>query len=111
MRRALLNLFIFTLHLSPLYSLYLDAPPPEYLEAVAPLESRMTKMESEHFVFWAERRDMILGTYALEALEKAYDNIGKTLESFPAEKITVQVYRTQEDFTVGSTLSKETLDR
>lgn len=90
---------------------FADDPPKGYLEAMRPLELRMKPLESEHFIFWAEGRDMILAPEALEALEKAHSRIGSVMKAFPKEKVAVQVFRTKEDFSIGSTLSVEILDR
>lgn len=82
-----------------------------YLNEVFPVYSGMEIFESPHFVLRTEKREKFLADYALDALEKAYQEIGKDLQIFPQEKVQVEIYSTQETFSNASTLSKETLDR
>ena len=63
--------------------------------------------ESEHFILKTTARDSFLAPYALEALEKAYANIGKKFEVFPREKIRVEIYPTQDAFSQASTCRPE----
>ncbi len=88
-----------------------QVPSEEYAQTVGSIWSKMTAEESEHFILWTEKRDEVLRPYGLETLEKAYVHLGAVLGEHPKEKIRVEIYRTQEDFSFASTLSTETLAR
>lgn len=82
-----------------------------YLGELLPMFSEMERIESEHFILRVQKKEKFLATYALETLEKAYQEIGKELNVFPKEKIFVEIYPTLETFAKASTLSQEILDR
>src|SRR3989338_1777831 len=82
------------------HALAVEAPSEDYALAISPVWARMGSIESDHFVLWAENRDEILRPYALTALEKAYSRIGAVMDSFPEEKIRVEIYRNIEDFSL-----------
>lgn len=54
-----------------------------YLNDVMPILSGMKEAESEHFILKAKEGDLFLSEYALDALEKAYQRIGKDLNLYP----------------------------
>lgn len=63
--------------------------------------------ESAHFSFRAPPgKDVILASYALEALEAAYSRIGGDLDWHPTEKIVVEVYPTARSLAQVSTLTE-----
>ena len=82
-----------------------------YLQEVVLIRSQMEEASSEHFVLRAKADELFLAEYALPALENAYEQIGKDLGVFPKEKISVEIYAEESNFSSASTLSKETLDR
>lgn len=82
-----------------------------YLKEVLASRSEMEISQSEHFILRTKKTDKFLAGYALDALEKAYQEIGKDLAVYPQGKIQVEIYPTQEEFSQASTLSKEILDR
>ncbi|MBN1622565.1 MAG: tetratricopeptide repeat protein [Endomicrobiales bacterium] len=67
--------------------------------------------KSTHFVLRVKGLDVILNSYALNALEKAYEEIGKDLNCFPENRIIVEVYPNKKEFSLASTLSEEILDK
>ncbi len=82
-----------------------------YLREVMPLREPMKIYESEHFTLRLPERDSFLTTYAFEALEKAYLELGRDFDLYPKEKVPVEIYPTREMFSKSSTLSVEILDR
>ncbi len=49
--------------------------------------------ESEHFIFrYVDGPDQVLIPYAIEALEKSYEVLGKILGYFPKQKVRVEIY-------------------
>jgi tetratricopeptide (TPR) repeat protein len=49
--------------------------------------------ESEHFTFhYIDGPDQVLIPYAIEALEKSYQMLGKVLGHFPKQKVRVEIY-------------------
>ena len=82
-----------------------------YYAALAEVHRDMQEYTSEHFRFRAAGADTILAPYALEALEKAYTEIGKDLGYYPGEKVLVEVFARKEEFSLASTLSDEILEK
>jgi len=102
----------------------------EYLEAASLMESwneerkrtlsfvkdteEITKefhdYSSEHFTLRLGERDSVLVEYALDALEKAYREIGYDLDYFPEEKVLVEIYPKAEGFTSVSSLSQRQIE-
>lgn len=66
--------------------------------------------ESEHFILRLDKKDNILVNYALEALQKGYQEVGKELDYFPDRKVLVEIYPTSEDFNFTSSLSKRDME-
>jgi tetratricopeptide (TPR) repeat protein len=66
---------------------------------------------TEHFLFrCVPGRDEVLLDYAQEALERAYQEIGRDLECFPGEKVIVEVYPTVDSFSAASTLTPKEIE-
>ncbi|MFH1368821.1 MAG: tetratricopeptide repeat protein [Elusimicrobiota bacterium] len=63
--------------------------------------------ESSHFILRASDNDVILSSYALTALESAYEKIGASIGCYPADKILVEIYSNKEGFAAASTLGIE----
>lgn len=82
-----------------------------YLRDVLPLREPMETRESEHFSLRLPARDVFLAPYALDALEKAYKELGSDFGLYPENKVPVEIYPTRESFSKASTLSVEILDR
>ena len=82
-----------------------------YAAAVSPLRRGMTVSESEHFILRTPPGEDFLARYALDALEKAYGETGKDLGLRPEGKVPVDIYGSEEDFSLASTLTREDLDR
>lgn len=76
-----------------------------FIEQTKEITGNFSSYSSEHFVLRLAEIDGLLVDYALEALEKAYAEIGTELNCFPREKVLVEVYPTSEGFTYASTLS------
>ncbi len=74
------------------------------------ITEKFSDNSSEHFVLRLAARDDLLVEYALEALEKAYEEIQDELDHFSEEKILVEVYPTTEGFTHASSLSPEQIE-
>ena len=67
---------------------------------------KLKRFESDHFLLYLdEERDGILVPYALDALEKSYQAIGKTLGYFPQTKVRVEIAPDVPSFNAISTLS------
>jgi tetratricopeptide (TPR) repeat protein len=86
----------------------------EFLEHVTNVYQTASKFQekaSPHFIFrYIQEKDEILVDYALPALEKAYEEIGRDLDCFPKDKIIVEVYPDVDSFCQASTLTKEEID-
>jgi tetratricopeptide (TPR) repeat protein len=66
----------------------------------------LKRYESPHFVLYLdEKRDGILATLALDALEKSYQAVGAELGYYPKEKVRVEVAPDAPSFNAISTLS------
>jgi tetratricopeptide (TPR) repeat protein len=66
----------------------------------------LKRYESEHFVVLLdEKRDGILATYALDALERSYTAAGNELGFYPKEKVRVEIAPDATSFNAISTLS------
>lgn len=66
----------------------------------------LKRYESAHFVLYLdEKRDGILATHALDALEKSYQAVGAELGYYPKEKVRVEVAPDAPSFNAISTLS------
>jgi tetratricopeptide (TPR) repeat protein len=66
----------------------------------------LKRYESPHFVLYLdEKRDGILATHALDALEKSYKAVGAELGYYPKEKVRVEVAPDAPSFNAISTLS------
>ncbi|MFO8058711.1 MAG: tetratricopeptide repeat protein [bacterium] len=66
---------------------------------------------SEHFIFrYANPEDKVLAGPALEALEKAYDNLTQDIGVKPEPPILVEAYPTFDDFSAATGLSEEELE-
>jgi len=73
--------------------------------------TKLKRFESPHFVLFAdEARDGILVSHALEALEKTYQAIGKTLGYFPPTKVRVEIAPDVSSFNAISTLSRRDIE-
>ena len=83
----------------------------QYLKDILLIHEKMILHESSHFKLRVMPNQEFLVSYALDALEKAYQEIGGDLAVKPDFKISVEIYSTQDDFIKASTLSKEILDR
>jgi tetratricopeptide (TPR) repeat protein len=67
---------------------------------------QLKRHESPHFVlFLDEERDAILVPHALDALEKSYEAIGKSLGYYPQGKVRVEIAPDAAAFNAISTLS------
>lgn len=83
----------------------------EYVEKVYQTASNFQEKASAHFIFrYIQEKDEILVDYALPALEKAYEEIGKDLGCLPEGKIIVEAYPDVDSFCNASTLTKEEID-
>ncbi|MGR3311331.1 MAG: peptidase MA family metallohydrolase [Candidatus Brocadiales bacterium] len=83
----------------------------ELVENVYQTASKFQENTSPHFTFrYIENKDKILVDYALPALEKAYEEIGKDLDFFPEDNIIVEVYPDVDSFCKASTLTREEID-
>jgi tetratricopeptide (TPR) repeat protein len=75
------------------------------------LSRRLRPYESEHFTLFLDGdRDWVLAAPALEALEAAYERVGRWLEVFPEEKVRVEIIPTTEDFEAVSSLKKSEIE-
>ncbi|UCD85770.1 MAG: tetratricopeptide repeat protein [Deltaproteobacteria bacterium] len=69
------------------------------------------KKESKHFIFrYQPGKDEVLTDYALEGLERAYQELGRDFNYFPEEKIIVEVYPDVESLAAVSTLTREEIE-
>jgi tetratricopeptide (TPR) repeat protein len=75
--------------------------------------ARMLKrFESAHFTLYLDdKRDGILAPYALEVLEKSYENIGAELGYYPKEKVRVEIAPDAVTFNAISTLSLRDIEQ
>jgi hypothetical protein len=83
----------------------------DYFGALRDLWRESSETASPHFIFRTSGVDALLAPYALDALEKAYDEIGRDLSCHPENKVLVEVYRDKAGFSLASTLSEETLEK
>jgi tetratricopeptide (TPR) repeat protein len=66
----------------------------------------LKRFESAHFILYLdEKRDGILASYALDALEKSYAAVGAELGFYPSEKVRVEIAPDASSFNAISTLS------
>jgi tetratricopeptide (TPR) repeat protein len=66
----------------------------------------LKRFESPHFILFVdEKKDGILPSYALEALEKSYAAVGAELGYYPTEKVRVEIAPDAGAFNAISTLS------
>ena len=66
----------------------------------------LKRFESAHFILYLdEKRDGILASYALDALEKSYAAVGAELGFYPGEKVRVEIAPDASSFNAISTLS------
>ncbi len=66
----------------------------------------LKRYESAHFILFADdKRDGILASLALDALEKSYANTGAELGFYPKEKVRVEIAPDATSFNAISTLS------
>lgn len=66
----------------------------------------LQRFESAHFILYLDdKRDGILTSYALEALEKSYQAIGVELGYYPKEKVRIEIAPDVATFNAISTLS------
>lgn len=82
----------------------------KFYSAVYEKNKDFQEYESEHFRLRLKPEDEILKDYALEGLEKIYQNIGKEFNCFPKEKILVEIYESKENFLLASTLSEKEVE-
>ncbi len=82
-----------------------------YLQGLPAVFKPLVRFESEHFILWTPPDQTFLKDYALPSLEKAADHIEKIFGHRPKGKIRVEIYPTEKDFSIASTLSIETLER
>lgn len=67
--------------------------------------------ESEHFILrYQPGKDEVLVDYALEGLEKAYQELGRDFNHFPEDKIIAEVYPDVESLAAVSTLTREEIE-
>ncbi len=70
-----------------------------------------TQKESQHFIFrYQTGKDEVLVEYALKGLERAYQELGRDFNHFPADKIIVEVYPDVESLAAVSTLTREEIE-
>ncbi len=81
-----------------------------FVLATKEITEEFTEYSSEHFTLRLAGRDDPLVDYALQCLEKAYDQIGGDLNYFPEEKILVEIYPGTEAFTYASGLSQKQIE-
>ncbi len=81
-----------------------------FVEGTKEITEEFSEYSSEHFVLRLSTRDNLLVAYALDALEKAYQEIQDELDYFSEEKILVEVYPTTEGFTHASSLSPKQIE-
>ncbi|MCB4790558.1 MAG: tetratricopeptide repeat protein [Elusimicrobia bacterium] len=82
-----------------------------YYYFVSEITNDFQDFKSEHFRLRAKGQDIILASYALDALEKAYTEIGRELNCYPGSKVLVEIYGNKRDFSLASTLSEDILDK
>jgi tetratricopeptide (TPR) repeat protein len=82
-----------------------------YFGALQDIWKGGVETDSAHFRMRTTGIDAILAAAALEALEKAYEEIGRDLYCHPDEKVLVEVYGDKASFSLASTLSEETLEK
>jgi tetratricopeptide (TPR) repeat protein len=72
----------------------------------------LKRFESAHFILYLdEKRDGILASYALEILEKSYENIGAELGHYPKDKVRVEIAPDAVTFNAISTLSLRDIEQ
>jgi tetratricopeptide (TPR) repeat protein len=72
----------------------------------------LKRFDSAHFsLYLDEKRDGILASYALEILEKSYENIGAELGYYPKEKVRVEIAPDAVTFNAISTLSLRDIEQ
>jgi len=81
-----------------------------FVQATKEITKEFNNYSSEHFILRLADRDNLLVDYALNALEKAYKEIGDDLGYFPEEKVLVEIYPTTEAFTSASSLSQRQIE-
>ena len=81
-----------------------------FVQGTKEIAEEFTEYSSEHFILRLADRDEPLVDYALQALEKGYEQIGDDLNYFPEEKVLVEIYSKNEAFTQASSLSQEQIE-
>ena len=81
-----------------------------FVECTREITEEFNNYSSEHFILHLAERDSLLVDYALDALEKTYEEIGEGLDFFPEGKVLVEVYPTTEGFTHASSLSQRQIE-
>jgi len=80
----------------------------DLVEVTAKATDRMTSRRSEHFaVYWADPRDEVLISPALETLEKARMAVSRDLGFAPEDPVRIEIYPTISLFTDVSTLTRK----
>ena len=69
-----------------------------YYYYISQLEECFQQFDSDHFIFRAKGKDVILARYALDTLEKAYAQIGLELNYYPKAKVLVEVFDSKNEF-------------
>jgi tetratricopeptide (TPR) repeat protein len=82
-----------------------------YYEVLAAVHRDAVETESAHFRIRTQGTDRLLARYALDCLEKTYERIGTMVGDHPAEKVLVEVYPGKDEFSLGSTLTPEVIEK
>lgn len=82
-----------------------------FIAEASRLKPDFKEVESEHFVIrYAHPEDYIVAEYGKDVLEKSRYEIGLDLETYPEEKVLVEIYPDLESFTLASTLPPENVE-
>ncbi len=69
------------------------------------------ELNSEHFTIrYAHPKDRIIAEYGKEVLEKSHFEIGLDLETYPGDRVIVEIYPDLKSFTLASTLPPENVE-
>ncbi len=89
-----------------------ETPLLNYIVRASGKGPQFNEIKSEHFIIrYAHPKDIILAEYAKDVLEKSHFEIGLDLETYPQDRVIVEIYPDMKSFTLASTLPPENVEK
>jgi len=80
----------------------------QYVRKAAVTGAKFKQESSQHFILrYAHPKDRVLVAYALHALERSYEEIGRDLGVYPKERVIVEFYPTLKSFVYATGFTRE----